>query len=81
MKYLLSTVFVMTVLSVSAQNVEYEVIKHPKVEEAFTVQNMDSLHVVFQSMQKDLDTVYFQISPYTMFKIYPKGLVGTKEEE
>lgn len=62
-------------------SLQYEIIKHPKVEQGFTVQDMDSLRQIFLSVRKDVDTVYYEVSPYVTFKIYPRGLVGTIKEE
>jgi len=66
-----------------AQTPVYEIIKNPKVEQAFTQENIDSLEVKILQLRHQTETVYYEVSEWTTVKIYPiiQKLNAIKEEQ
>jgi len=80
--------FTLTLLFVSilSYSQTYEIVRNPKVEQAFTIENIDSLEVKIETLRHNTDTVRYILSEWTTIKIHPRTnvgpvVLGIKEEE
>ena len=70
----------MLLFSFSLTAQDYELIPTSKEQELLTTATMDTILSKVEELQHPTEIVYYQLSPYTMIKIFP-GIKEIKNEE